>query len=349
MPGKQAAMAKTLGVGIVGTGWVSGEHIRAFERNPHTKVVGILSRERARAAAKAKEHGLERCQAYTDLDKMLADDEIRIISICTPHHLHVEQGVAGAEAGKHLLVEKPIAIDLDGLRRLDQAVRRAGVKSVVSFVLRWNPLFENIKAVLADNLIGRIFYGEVDYLHAVGPMYPCYAWIREKRIGANTMLTAGCHAVDGLRWFVGGEVVEIFAYANTSASNKLNYEYEPNSLTLLRFADGTIAKVGCSIECNMPYAFNILLMGDEGTIRNNQIFTNRWPGQTGWATVPTILPDSGDVSHHPFSAEVDHLVDCILHDRESHCNIADSVKTHEICLAAEISTMEKRPVPLPLP
>jgi len=342
-------MGKTLGVGILGTGWVSGEHIKAFERNPHTKVVGILSRERARAAAKAKQYGLEKCRAYTDLDKMLANDEIQIISICTPHHLHAEQGAAAAQAGKHLLVEKPIAIDLEGLRKLHRAVQQARVKSVVSFVLRWNPLFENIKAALAANLIGRVYYGEVDYLHEVGPVYPCYSWIRTKSMGANCMLTAGCHAVDGLRWFVGGEVVEIYAYANRAPSNKLAYEYEPNSLMLLRFADGTIAKVGCSLECHMPYTFNILLLGDDGTIRNNQIFTRQWPGQTGWATVPTILPDSGEVSHHPFAAEVDHLVDCILQDRESHCNVADSVKTHEICLAMEISALERRPVALPLP
>jgi predicted dehydrogenase len=98
----------------------------------------------------------------------------------------------------------------------------------------------------------------------------------------------------------------------------------------------------------MPYTFPVSLFGDQGTIRDNRIFTRRWPGQTGWAAIPTILPDTADVSHHPFVAEVNHFVECILGGRESHCNVADAVKTHEICLAAEISARERRPVKLPL-
>jgi predicted dehydrogenase len=98
----------------------------------------------------------------------------------------------------------------------------------------------------------------------------------------------------------------------------------------------------------MPYVFNIELLGDQGSIRNNQVFSKRWVGQRGWATIPTILPDSGDVTHHPFREEVNHLVDCILSDRESHASLEDSVQTHEICFASEISTREKRPVFLPL-
>src|SRR2546427_2709661 len=84
-------MMKSLGVGIVGTGWVSGEHIKAYEVNHHTEVRGIVSREKARAEAKAREHQLSRCHAYDRLEEMLADPDIHIVSLCTPHHLHVPQ------------------------------------------------------------------------------------------------------------------------------------------------------------------------------------------------------------------------------------------------------------------
>jgi predicted dehydrogenase len=337
-----------LGAAVLGTGDVSGEHIKAYQRNPYTEVLGILSRDRARAEAKAAEFGLTNCRAYTDLDELLQDERIRIVSICTPHHLHVPQGIACASAGRHMVVEKPIALDLEGLRRLDAAVREAGVRTVVSFVLRWNPLFETIKALLADGMIGDVFYSEVDYLHGIGRGYSGYAWISRKATGGSSLLSAGCHAVDGLRWFLAGEAVEVFAYANTSKANPIGYEYEPNSVTLVKFAGGAMGKVASSIECQMPYVFNILLTGDRGSIRNNQIFTRRWPGQTGWATIPTVLPDSGAVTHHPFQAEIDHLVDSIRNGRESHCNVADAVKTHEICLASEISARTGKPVRLPL-
>ena len=339
---------KTLGVGIIGTGWVAGSHIRAFEANPHTEVRAIVSRDKARAQTKAQELGLVNCRGYDRLDAMLADLAIHIVSICTPHHLHVRQAVAAAEAGKHLVLEKPVALDLAGLRELQAAVRAARVKTVVCFVLRWNPLFEMIKSWLAQEVIGNLFLAEVDYLHGVGPWYMQYAWNIKKEIGGSSLLTGGCHAMDGLRWFVGKRAVEVFAYANYSPQNPLHYEYEPNSVTLVRFEDGTIGKVVSSVESLQPYTFNIHLVGDQGAIRNNQVFSKRWEGQKGWATFPTILPDSGDVTQHPFREEVNHFVDCVLHDRESHANLDDAALTHEICFASEISARERRPVALPL-
>lgn len=339
---------KNIGVGVIGTGWVAGSHIRAFEANAHTEVRGIVSREKARAAAKAQEHKLARCRAYDRLEDLLDDPAVQIVSICTPHHLHVQQSVAAAKAGKHLVLEKPVALDLAGLRELQAAVRAARVKTVVSFVLRWNPLFEMIKAFLAEGVIGNLFLAEVDYLHGLGPWYAQWAWNIRKEIGGSSLLTAGCHAVDGLRWFVGKRAVEVFAYSNFSPQNPLRYEYEPNSVTLVKFEDGTLGKVTSSVECVQPYTFNIQLVGDQGTIRNNQVFSKRWAGQKGWATFPTILPDSGDVTHHPFKDQVNHFVACILNDRESHANLEDAAHTHEICFASEISARERRPVSLPL-
>ena len=340
-------MAK-FGVAILGTGDVSGEHIKAYQANPHTEVRAILSREIGRAEAKARALGLEHCRPYTDLDALLRSDDIHIVSICTPHHLHVEQGVACAQAGKHVLIEKPVAIDLPGLRKLDAAVREHGVRSLTGFVLRWNPLFETIKAILADGAIGDIYHAELDYLHGITPNYGLYPWLRRREYGATALLTAGCHAVDGLRWFVAQEAVEVFGYANFSQGNPLNYEYEPNSVILVKFAGGVMGKVATSIEYMAPYKFNISLLGNRGVIRDNRLFTKRWPGQTDWAVIPTVLPDSPSVTHHPFIPQIRHFVECILEGRESHCNVADAVKTHEICLAGEMSKEQGKPIRLPL-
>ncbi len=89
-------------------------------------------------------------------------------------------------------------------------------------------------------------------------------------------------------------------------------------------------------------------MGNGGTIRDNRLFTKRWPGQTGWAAIPTVLPDSGAVTHHPFAPQMSHFVDCVLSGEESHSNVADAVKTHEICIASEMAKLERKPVRLPL-
>ena len=335
-------------MGIIGTGWVSGEYIRAFQANPHTEVLGLVSRDQERAKAKAEAFNAPRCRAYDQLEAMLADPSIQIVVICTPHHLHVPQAIAAAEAGKHLVLEKPVALDLDSLHQLQAAVRSARVKTVVSFVLRWNPLFEMIKVFLADGLLGNLFLAEVDYFHGIGPWYAQYEWNTKKEIAGSSLLTAGCHAVDALRWFVKSLPIEVMTYANVSKGNPLHYEYEPNSLTMVKFENGAVGKVATSIECVQPYIFNVSLFGDQGTVRNNQIFSKHWEGQRGWATFPTVLPDSGDVTHHPFSEEVRHFVDCILNNRESHANLDDAARTHEICFASQISAREERPVKLPL-
>ena len=153
---------RKLGVAIQGAGWVAGEHMKAYAQNPHTEVVAICSRTRGGAELKLAETGVS-CRVCDTYAEMLADDQVDIVSVCTPNHLHAAEAIQAAQAGKHILLEKPISLSLEDLRALRQAVCKAGVKTVVSFVLRWNPLFETIKALLADDAVGRIFYAEVDY------------------------------------------------------------------------------------------------------------------------------------------------------------------------------------------
>ncbi|MDZ4859090.1 MAG: Gfo/Idh/MocA family oxidoreductase [Candidatus Hydrogenedentes bacterium] len=338
-----------MGVGIVGTGWVSGEHVRAFEASPHTKVVALCGRTEEGANAKAVECGIQ-CDIFTDFEKMLAHPDVNIISIATPPHVHKNEAVTAAQAGKHLMLEKAMATTLEDSRAIRDAVAKAGVKSVVSFVLRFNPLFEIIKAQLADDLIGDIMMGEVDYFHGIGPWYKQFGWNIKKDVGVSSLLSAGCHAMDALRWFMGGDIAEVFQYATYGkGADFAGYEYPPTTCTMVKFTDGRIGKVASCIECIQPYVFNINLVGAHGTIKNNQIFSKKkFKGQTTWATVPTIMPDSGDVTHHPFVHEAAHLVECILENKESHCNIADAYKSHEACFAADRSGQDGKPVALPM-
>ena len=338
-------------VGIIGAGWVAGEHIRAYLNNPDTTIVAISVRRPVTAEQHMAAQDFK-AEIYTDVAKMLHEEELDIISICSPPSFHPEHVIAAAEAGCHIVIEKPVSLNVDGMRQMQAAVEKAGVKTVVSFVLRWNPLFETIKALLAQDAIGNVFYGEVDYNHGIGPWYGQYTWNRLAAEGGSSLLSAGLHALDGLRWFVQKDVAEVFAYStnsNNTAYYPGGYEYDPTSVTLLKFADGTIGKVASNIECLQPYTFPITLQGTGGTIQGNKLYSKKlMPGQTGFATIPTILPDSGDVTHHPFQGEIDHFVECIRTNTESHSNLADAAKTHEICYASEISCREGKPVALPL-
>ena len=338
---------RKLGVAIHGAGSVAYAHAASWRKNPFAEIVSVSSRSKESARRLVEKLDL-RCRLHERLEDVLEDERVDILNISGPNQVHAEQGIAAAEAGKHILIEKPMVLSMEQNRALRDAVAKAGVKSVVSFVLRWNPLFDNLKSLLASKAIGDLFYVEVDYWHGIGPWYTGWEWAHTKKTGGSAMLLGGCHAVDAVRWFAGDEVVEVSAFANNP---KGLYEYAANVVAVLKFRRGAIGKTSVLLDCEMPYAFNIDLIGTEGALRDNRVWCKKlFPGQTTWAAVPTILPDSGAVEHHPFDAQINHLVDCIRTGRESHCSIADAYHTHELCMAIDRSIAEGggRTVRLPL-
>jgi len=339
------------GVAIWGSGYVAGEHVRAYRANSQARIVALGSRTLEGARAKAQQWGLD-CPVYDDLEKLLANPEVDIVSVCTPNDQHARDAIAIARAGKHILIEKPPATDLDSLRAMGDAVRRAGVKTLVGFVLRWNPLLQTAKALVDDGALGRIVMAQVDYWHHIGrdAGLPMYHWLVQKEHSGGIFLAGGSHAVDAARWLVGEEVIEVFGYASGPSGD---YDYPPTVVGLLRFAGrggraGAIARVSACVEANIPYVFNLDLLGEDGSLRGNRLWSRKLPGQTGWAEIPTIMPDSGDVSHHPFQGEIDHFLQCIATGVESPLNLEDGIKTAEVCLAVEQSAATGQPVRLPL-
>lgn len=326
-----------LGVAIHGCGRVADAHAASWKKNPHVEIVSVSSRSIDSARRLAETQDLK-CAVRTDFDEVLRDDRVHIVNISGPNHVHAEQAIAAAQAGKHLLIEKPMVITMEENRAVRDAVASAGVRTVVSFVLRWNPLFDNLKAILASGAIGDLFYIEVDYWHGISTWYHGWPWAHTRKTGGSTMLLGGCHAVDAIRWFAQDDIVEVAAFSNNC---KGRFEYDANVVAMLKFRNGAIGKTSALFDCEMPYSFNIDLVGTDGTLRDNRIWAKKmFPGQTSWATVPTIMPDSGDVHHHPFDAEVNHLVDCILNEQESHCNVADAYHTHAVCMAIDRSIEE---------
>ncbi len=335
-------------VGLIGCGWVSGEHIAAYQNNPFTDVVALASKTKEEARQKAEECGVA-AHYYDNIDEMLETEKLDIVSITSPPNFHVHHAIRAAESGAQIVLEKPIALEKEQLHRLVECIETNHTKSIVSFVLRWNPLFTMIRSMLDDHLVGEVFYGEVDYYHGIGPWYGQFEWNKTKLAGGNSLLSAGCHAVDALVWFMGGRVREVHAYSVRSKAVEYQpYEYDPTIVTLLKFEDGRIGKVTSSIECKSPYMFPIRLFGSKGTIKDNQLFSDKLPGQTGFASIPTILPDSGDVTHHPFRGEINHFVDCLEKGIDSTVPIAYAAHIMEICLAAEESANSGKSVSLPL-
>jgi predicted dehydrogenase len=342
------AEENTLGVGIVGLGWVAGEHIKAYQQNPYCRVAALASHSSERAEAMRRQYGLDGAKLYTDYRDLLKDGGVDVVSICSMNHEHAPQAIAAAEAGKHLLIEKPAALDLDELRRVERAVEAAGVKTQGGFELNWGGYFQSIQNMIDAGFFGDIYYAECDYFSGNWEKwYPGYDWVKTKEKGGSALPAAGAHAVDAVRQFMRSDATEVFAYAGNFTRVM---EWDPTILTVIRFANGGIGKVGCVLEGNLKYQFNVRLHGAKGTLVNDTFRTTYMdPGLEGYARFPTILPDTPEVTHHPFPGEIDDLIDAIRQDRPTRLNFKEDAKTYEIAFAAEQSAREGRPVKLPLP
>jgi len=341
-------MAEKIGAGIVGMGGASSEHFKAYQRNPHARVVGVCSRTVEGAQAKLAEIGREidtdGVKVYTSYQDMLADPSIHVISICTPPSLHVDQGVLAAQAGKHLCIEKAVALDLASLRRLQAAVKSAGVKTAVCFECHYNLEVVTIKNLIDMGIIGAVYSIEADYYHGIGPWYKQWAWNVTRAEGGSALLSAGCHALDLVIYFAKSDVTEVASFGGFSAGNPLKYEYPPHSTTILKFANGTVGKCASSVDYRGPYYFPFEIQGEEGCIRDNQFFSAKLGGQKGMATIPTIMLDSGDVTHHPYDDEINELIDCIRESRAHPVDLEWAARTHEVIFAADLAAAEGRVV-----
>lgn len=370
-------MGDRLGVGVVGIGWVAGEHLRAFVRNPHVRIAMLCDREEASARDRLARAGIDVAGArftrrYAD---MLESDDVDIVSIATPNHLHASQAVAAARAGKHILLEKPTGLDVPELRRIRDAVRRAGVRTIVSFELHYNPYLRFVRWLRESGRLGRLVFARVQYLSRVTDWYSGWSWVRTRRSGRSHLVAAGCHAVDALRWCTGLEAVEASAY---HSRHTRGYQWPTTIAVNVRLRGpgahpgGIIGHVTSSTDFQMPYTFGVELMGDRATIRDDLLLWNDVPldraalqaacpfpdvtlhdhvTATGAPAVrvETVMPGSADVTHHPFQGEIDELVACILEGRETHLNVHDAQRTMEICIAADRSAARGgSPVRLPL-
>ena len=326
-----------LGAAIIGCGWVAEEYVKAFEKDERSEVRTLVSRNPANAERYRRQYGLK-CSIETDASKMLEQKDVEIVVVCTPHNVHTQYVVDAAEARKHVIIEKPVALTAEDVCKQREAVRKNKVKTIVSFVLHWNPLLMTIDRLIEQDVFGNIFMVEVDYMHRIWVL----KWYGSLEKSGTALLTAGCHAIDALRWFARSRVKEVSAY-QVKTENPAEY---PGTISInLKFEDGKIGRSYTTFDAKMPYRFNIGIYGTEGTLRNNELFAPKlFPGQNNFMKIPCVLPDSGEVTHHPFQGEVSHFLDCIINDQKPYPDLDDAALTQAVCFAADKSAESGTPV-----
>jgi predicted dehydrogenase len=332
---------KKYNVGIIGYSWVAGAHIEAINKTSNAQVTALCSSRRLDSAEISAKHGGS-IFCYTDLSQMLADPGIDVVSICSYPAEHAKQAIMAAKAGKHLIIEKPLALNWEECLAVKSAVDAAGVRTCVGFECRFSSQLLTIKAIIDKGLLGKIHYGEIDYYHGIGPWYNQFRWNIKKSAAGSSLLSAGCHALDALLLCMGNEVDSVSSFA-TSSLNKdfAKYDYPTTSVSILKFKDGRIGKVASSIDCLQPYYFHIHLVGSEGSLLDNKFYSTQLGGlnKNKWSELSMKMLDSGDVTDHPYLNQFESFFQCLEQGKDMPLtNLTEALYTHEIMFAADYSS-----------
>ena len=331
---------KKYNVGIIGYSWAAGAHIEAINKTTLAQVTAVCSsRKLDSAELSAKYGGSITC--YTDLKQMLADPEIHAVSICSYPADHAQQAIMSARAGKHLIIEKPLALSWKDCLAIKSAVDESGVRTCVCFECRFSSQLQAVKAVIDKGLLGKIHYAEVDYFHGVGPWYGQFRWNIFKDAAGSSLLSAGCHALDALVLFMGHEFETVSSFS-TFSSNKdfAKYEYPTTSVSIIKFKNGSVGKVASVIDCLQPYYFHIHLVGSEGSLLDNKFHSNQLNGlnKNKWSELSMKMLDSGDVSDHPYMTQFETFFQSVEKGEEMPLtSLTDALNTHEVLFAADHS------------
>lgn len=317
------------GCAVWGCGWVASGHINAYLKHPACQVVAIGSRRMESVQAKQAEFGIE-CSAYTSFEQILNDDRVEIVSLCTPNCQHAEEAILAAKAGKHVFIEKPIAIEEADIPRMLDAVEQSNVRTMVAFILRFNPLVNLQRKLVQEGELGKVFMANVDYWFGRERK----GWMKHKEQTGGAFILAGCHSVDMARYILGEDIVRVSAQ---SAMVGDYYEYPPVETAQVRFSNGALGVFTCSLVGTNPYTANLSILGENGTIVNDKFYLKRFTGQSDFFTLDTGVKKSGDVYAHPFPAMVAHFVECIREGKESPNNLRSAVNAHLACLAVRKS------------
>jgi UDP-N-acetyl-2-amino-2-deoxyglucuronate dehydrogenase len=334
-------------VGVIGYGWAAHAHIAAINTTRQGRVTAVCSSRPLDPADLAARYGPTAegspIKIFRELDAMLADPTIDVVDITSLPSLHRDQAVAAARAGKHIILEKPMANSPEEVRDIVEAAQAGGVKGCVCFECRFSNQFQVTKALIDEGLLGRLHYGEIDYYHGIGPWYGQFRWNTRRKDGGSALLTAGCHALDALLMMMGTEVQSVCSLSTRSSSEIFApYEYDTSSVTILHFKNGAVGKTAAIVDCLQPYYFHTHLVGSEGSLLDDRFHSAKLKtDKSQWSKLSMKLLDSGDVSDHPYQEQFQAFFDALDAGREMPLtSLQEAAKTFAVIFAADKSAAQ---------
>ncbi|MEM3693146.1 MAG: Gfo/Idh/MocA family oxidoreductase [Candidatus Bathyarchaeia archaeon] len=343
-------MEKGIGVAVVGYGFMGSTHMVAWKMVEGSRILAVIGRNVEMARRSAERYG---ARAYGSLKDALKNEAIEIVDICTPTHTHRELAVEALEAGKHVLVEKPMAISLKDADEMIRAARKAGLKLMVAHVLRFFADYAKAKALLDEGLVGEPVIARAQR-ESPSPAWGAESWFIDQAKSGGVTVDLAIHDVDFLRWCLEDEVRRVYARAcrREFADGR---RLEDHVLMILRFRRGCIAHVEASWAMPKLYPFttSLEIAGTKGILNlDNQsttpitIITDKGIDRISPESLPWIpgMPFPID----PYVAEIRHFFQCVLEDRKPLTDGEESKRSLEVVLAAAESVAFGKPIDLPL-
>lgn len=223
--------------GIIGAGKIAERQmVTAIGQASSQRLVAVMKRDLTRARAFADEHGVP--HAYDNSEALFADPDVLAVYVATPPHLHAAQTIESAQAGKHVLCEKPLALDSRQAQRMIDACRANGVQLMVCYYQRYNSRHQQIRKLLAQGAIGQVTAVSLNFSDYFPPT-PGF-WHHNPAIsGGGALMDLGVHCVDLLRYLC-GEVTEVMAMIDTLAAES---PVEDTATLLLKLDNGAQAVI----------------------------------------------------------------------------------------------------------
>ncbi|TLS52616.1 Gfo/Idh/MocA family oxidoreductase [Paenibacillus antri] len=278
--------------GILGCAAIAEQHIvRAIRSSPSGEAVAVASRRADTAKAFADRHGIPR--HYGSYEALLADPDVDAVYVPLPNHLHCEWTVRAALAGKHVLCEKPFAMDAEEAVRMAEAAKTANVRLAEAFMYRHHPRYARAKQWIASGAIGDVRAVSASFAFDLSSRSDDIRFRPEH--GGGSVYDNGCYAISGARLLLGSEPEAVTAHAWTSERHG---GVDMMNAALLEFPGGIGATLLFGMWCDGRN--EILVLGSEGSIAIPNAFYYEPPEETR-----LILRSGGETVEETFSA-TDH-------------------------------------------
>ena len=262
-----------IGVAVVGTGFGQKIHIPGFGHHPRTEVVAVYNRDLNKAKQIADEHKIY--YAYSDLNKILSLPEVDAVSISTPPFLHYEMAKQVLEAKKHLLLEKPMAMNAHQVKELYHLAQQQGVVAIADFEFRYVPAWMSLAEHLKDDYVGKKRLIKIDWLvtSRANPKRE-WNWYSQQEAGGGALGSVASHAFDYIHWLF-GSVSRLCGYLNCAIperpdrndGDKLKpVDADDTCLIVLELADGTPVQLSISSVTYAGRGHWVEIYGETGTL-----------------------------------------------------------------------------------